>query len=213
MDKSAEFKTLSSLGSWCACAHQLRRSGKHTIATPFDWTFTPIKAIEHLINTNFRDFYRHENLAPNNGGENVIDRDSGLLIQHYFSSDSSNRITQEIIDREYSAFREKFLRRVNRFRALMDSEGPHLHVLMTDIGWHRPLSARSAACSLRDTTARHYPKHKFGIVWVQLENRREPDWLERGIWNLYVPKCERGWEGDNTGWAKILGEFTISAKH
>src|ERR1700712_4304167 len=95
------YKSASSLGSWCQCAHQLRRKNIDVVSTPFDWAFVSLEAILHLLSTDFSHYFLRENLTPTADKSKVVDRDSGMLIQHYFGRDENNQVTDAIIDKYY----------------------------------------------------------------------------------------------------------------
>lgn len=204
------YKSASSLGSWCQCAHQLRRKKINIVSTPFDWAFVPLQAILHLIETDFSHYFLRENLTPTDDRSKTVDRDSGMLIPHYFGRDEHNQVTEAIIDEDYWKLREPFLRRAERMQDLLNATGPHLYVWLTDDAWHFGRSAREASRDILNTIKRLHPAHKAHILTVQLQHRQEPDWRDAEIHNRYVPLVKKGWIGDDASWDKIMSEFTVA---
>jgi hypothetical protein len=153
-----------------------------------------------------------ENLSPDQDGRNVVDRDSGINIPHYFGRDPNNQITESIVDADYPLLREPFLRRADRMRALLRSQGPHLYVWLTDSNWHPGRSAREASREFLTLLKKHYPLHEADLLTIQLEREREPDWGEPNIFNRYVPLTEQGWIGDDHVWDEVMSQFSITRK-
>ncbi len=117
------------IGSHCEIASYLRHIGYRKEAFPFDWTVTPIQSAMELINNDFEDFLKKDNLVflePTNRllfKENgidvnvcediitpVFDKKYHILFVHDFSKDAEN---------EYDIVKEKYLRRVERLKEIL----------------------------------------------------------------------------------------------
>jgi hypothetical protein len=97
-----------SLGWFCGTASSLSKLGLRSQSSPFDWYFSHYWAVLNQIENDFQDFMVKYNLEIVDGNNKVF-RD----IKYGFYC---NHDVKEDFDSEYELIRNKYLRRVKRFR-------------------------------------------------------------------------------------------------
>jgi hypothetical protein len=120
------------IGNNCAPTWYLQKIGYRNFAFPFDWTVTPINSAIEILNNDFEDFFNLDNLIflPStkrllfkNDEDNpelvddiitpVYDKKYHILFVHDFSENAKL---------EYIKVKEKYMRRVERFKKLLKNK-------------------------------------------------------------------------------------------
>lgn len=102
------FEHFISLGWTCATAASLAKNGFRDCSGPFDWYYSKLDGVLHLIDTDFSDFMVKENLEilPENA-EQFMDKKNHLHFTHEVDMD---------FETEYINIYKKYMRRIERFR-------------------------------------------------------------------------------------------------
>jgi hypothetical protein len=108
------YDVITSLGSWCAPAANIRRRFGVSQAMPFDWWVSPYNATIKLLEEDFGNLLRPENLEIVDNGDSVRCNYYGILHHHDFIRDDSKRIVPEF-GSQIGAVAEKFRFIVDRF--------------------------------------------------------------------------------------------------
>ena len=103
-----KFQNFISLGYFCGIARDLEKIGLRDFSSPFDWTISNFESVIRLINTNFKDFMKYENLAQNVNNGVYLDEINQIYFYHDFSIKKS-------LSEKYNQVNEKYIRRIKRF--------------------------------------------------------------------------------------------------
>ena len=103
------------LGGTCSIAYQLKKNNLRNKAYPFDWVrISNLSNINHLLENNFDKFFLDlklvefsKNFKVNNMNGSYIYKNNFCKFYHDFDS--------KINDKNFLLFKEKYLRRINRF--------------------------------------------------------------------------------------------------
>jgi len=184
-----------SLGSNCRVATWLRALNIRTKAYPFDWVESEdINALIHLIKNDFEGYLEFEKLAPayNYFYNRVIDTTYKINFVHDFSFQGNERFSfANAVDydyglmclkQEYGKFYEKYMRRIQRFRALTKKYEQIIFVrtLLVDKTTAQELYA---ALQLLFNNSQ-----KIILVVISDQEDFKNDWHIRGIKNFYLPR-------------------------
>jgi hypothetical protein len=97
-----------SLGWFCGTASSLSKLGLRSQSGPFDWYFSHYWAVLNQIENDFQDFMVKDNLEIQEDNDKVFkDTKYGFICNHDI---------QDNFENEYELIRNKYLRRVKRFR-------------------------------------------------------------------------------------------------
>ena len=69
MDK---FENCISLGWFCGTASSMSRYGLRSHSGPFDWFFSDFDSVLKVIETDFSDFMKKENLVPDKNNNKIF---------------------------------------------------------------------------------------------------------------------------------------------
>jgi len=123
------------LGYDCSPAEALRNLGRRTQALPFDWIISSFASLERCIKDDFSKF--HTNLRFNHNQSRLID-EYGFEFPHDYplentssieagegniKEETGRRITENWKD-YYDTVKEKYNRRIERFRQIMSERLP-----------------------------------------------------------------------------------------
>lgn len=104
MDK---FENCISLGWFCGTASSMSRYGLRSHSGPFDWFFSDFDSVLKVIETDFSDFMKKENLVPDKKNNKIFyDTKYRFSCNHDIESD---------FDHEYQFIFERYMRRAERF--------------------------------------------------------------------------------------------------
>jgi hypothetical protein len=210
LNKEKKFITIS-LGCNCNPAKFTRHYGIRTFAFPFDWCFTPYKALYNFINNDFKDYLKKENLVPSskkyfssylqdffnqlNCAEVseyhtwVLDKEFGSIFIHDFSNNSFSKIRSE---HEFNY--NKYWRRIKRLYEATAS-GKHIYF----IRYHH--ITKQEACDLCQLLKNKFPKTNFTLIVIGVDPAAfAEDWRIPHIRNL----CLRF---DNNFWQKLCKDI------
>jgi hypothetical protein len=165
------------LGCNCQPSFKTRECGVRGHAFPFDWCFTPYESLYHFIDTDFKDFFKKENLIQsdkklfkdfvyqfcvNQNGTHisespgwVLDKESGMFFIHDFTNG-----LPETIEREHAVHHAKYLRRINRFYSEINS-GKHVYFIRFGA------ITKAQSISLVDLLKRKFPNLKFTLIVIE----------------------------------------------
>jgi len=101
------YRHVISLGYFCSTALELKRYGLRDHSYPFDWNISPIRSALAMVESGFDGFLQLDRLSPEAG----YVRDTGTDILVYNEFDPARSIGEQ-----YEAVREKYERRIARFR-------------------------------------------------------------------------------------------------
>jgi hypothetical protein len=97
-----------SLGWFCGTASSLSKLGLRSQSGPFDWYFSHYWAVLNQIENDFQDFMVKDNLEIQEDNDKVFkDTKYGFICNHDI---------QDNFENEYELIRNKYLRRVKKFR-------------------------------------------------------------------------------------------------
>ena len=135
--KKKKYDFIFSLGAACSCSVLLREMGLQYASFPLDWvgnmhleSSKAIRKAAELVAKGFPDWMKKENLArkpsddtPHHLG--YFDSGSGLFCVHEFMSGGD-------FESEYPAVAEKYIRRIKRFRHILETSKKVLAVWISD---------------------------------------------------------------------------------
>lgn len=103
-----------SLGWYCGVAASLSKYGLRSFSGPFDWYYSNFKGVIHFLETDFEDYLQRDNLRSVEG-KNKDFKD--IKYDMYY-----NHEIYENFEKEYETIHNKYLRRIDRFRDIMDKK-------------------------------------------------------------------------------------------
>lgn len=121
-----------SLGYNCDVANGLMHGELRDKSYPFDWNFTKMSKINTTIRENFINFFKRENLARSKyNGRPAMDKDGGVIYVH-------NGSYEDLIKNEeyYNIRNENYMRRIERFLELLNSDKKILFVRLIEDDTH-----------------------------------------------------------------------------
>lgn len=116
--ENSRYANCISLGWYCGTASSMSRYGLRNHSGPFDWYFSDLKSVLKLMETDFYDFMKKENLYIDADNPKIFhDKKYGFLCNHDIQND---------FETEYEEIYQKYIRRVKRF--LQDVRQPTLFI-------------------------------------------------------------------------------------
>ena len=159
-----------SLGSWCNIALNLRTNGMRKAAFPFDWiTSVDCEKFLEILITDFKYFLDDEYLFFKDN--HFFNNYYKLEFLHELPRDRGlNPATTE----EWAAFKEKYIRRINRFKELENYKGK-VYFLRSSFGYSNHPQRRfkcaenvsisdTYACALYNTLKKRFPRLDFTLI-------------------------------------------------
>lgn len=178
-----------SLGGGCRVAYQLRRCHLRASPTPFDWIRTPFPAVVELIDSDFRDFLRTEDLHLQPGPPRVLrDRRHGIVLPHDADLYEAGGAP---------AVQSRYRPRIAAFQQLLQERR---HVALVRRGIELP-EAEELLAVLR----RRYPRVRCTVVGVHDEEQAARATQRTGAFiRLSAQTSVRGWSGSDAAWDRML---------
>lgn len=106
-DLEKKYENCISLGWFCGTASSMEQYGLRSHSGPFDWYFSDFESVLKMIETDFSDFMKKENLVVDQDNSKVFhDIKYGFCCNHDISGD---------FETEYPQIYRKYMRRVERF--------------------------------------------------------------------------------------------------
>lgn len=202
------YSKVISFGLSCQPAKHIRAQLSQPEAYYFDWMISPLPALIRCIEDDFAGLLRPENLSYSDTRRiRIRDAANGLEYQHDFPVDATNPdpskrdVILEGFQDHADSVRDKYLRRMERTQATLDSGDPILIVRYSlEAGELQPAARQSLVKALR---TRH-PLADLTFLWASM--------LASGFETVEdgfvcgLPKTTT-WDGSPDGWRQIL-EFT-----
>lgn len=114
----------------CSVTHYLRKKKKRFQAFPFDWNVTPISSAIHLIQNNFVDFLKRENLVFLPSTNRMLFEENGvdLKVSHEIITPVVDRKYKILLPHDFSAkgeddldlVKQKYERRIQRLKRSLE---------------------------------------------------------------------------------------------
>lgn len=102
-----QYENCISLGWFCGVASSMSRYGLRSHSGPFDWYFSDLESVLNLMETDFSDFMKRDNLFVNDDSPLVFrDRHYGFVCNHDIEYD---------FETEYEKIYQKYIRRAEWF--------------------------------------------------------------------------------------------------
>lgn len=109
-----KYENCISLGWFCGTATSMGRCGLRSHSGPFDWYFSDFESVLKMLETDFSDFMKKENL--------VVDKDDCKVFRDIKYGFCYNHDIEYDFEAEYPQIYRKYMRRVERF--LCDVQKP-----------------------------------------------------------------------------------------
>jgi hypothetical protein len=177
-------------------------------ANLFDWQVTPFSSVIECIRRDFQGIFEHADLEIN-AGHHVENRRLHIEYTHAFHP-PGERLIRRDIDQQYPAARQKIDHLINKFRKILQSNGPvvYLHFCAQP---PEPDQVRSFMDCVRQSNRRQV----FHLALIGVEGRyAAPDLsalCEDVSWHLVAP-CSKPesarWEEDDESWGRALDAIT-----
>lgn len=103
-----------SLGWYCGVAASMSKYGLRSFSGPFDWYYSNFKGVIHFLETDFEDYLQRDNLRR---VEEKNKDFKDVKYDMYYNHD-----IYESFEKEYDDIHNKYLRRIDRFRDIMDKK-------------------------------------------------------------------------------------------
>jgi hypothetical protein len=197
------YASVSTIGSYCEAAHQLRRAARDVVSGPLDWVFADRLAILACIENDFAGLCEWENLVITADLLRIQDRVFGVDFFHQFPRDAEGRLEVYKLREARRAYLPRLAHLVENYRAI---GGRHLFVWAVDARKLRAFSAHAAAHQMLAALRRRKPACE--LLVVQSDAPADPDW-GYGTINRYTAATPGVWQGDDAGWNAIFAELGI----
>lgn len=181
------------IGGNCSAAAAVSWHGLRKVAYPFDWNITPFAALYSLIENDFADFLKKENLILSEDETRVIDVVYGVQFVHdfpiYSNNDSPNLVGEGAIGQGHiraefldyvDIVREKYLRRIQRVRDAFNSN--MRVILVRDSGD----THKDQAVNLYNLIKTKFPDLDLTLIVTSTWEDMREDWGLADIKNFYV---------------------------
>jgi hypothetical protein len=197
------YSSVSTIGSYCEAAHQLRRGARDVVSGPLDWVFADRLAILACIEADFVGLCEWENLVLTADLLRIQDRVFGVDFFHQFPRDPEGRVQVHALREARRAYLPRLAHLVDNYRAI---SGRHLFVWAVDSKKLRAFTARDAAQQMLTALRRRKPECE--LLVVQSDAPADPQWGYGAI-NRYTTATPGVWQGDDASWDQIFAEFGI----
>lgn len=107
------FDKFISLGWFCGTAASMSKHGLRGMSGPFDWSFSELSGLLELINTDFNDFMKKENLQ--------VSKDNPRVIKDIKYNITFNHAIKDNFELEYNAIYKKYTYRAERLKKYLKS--------------------------------------------------------------------------------------------
>jgi hypothetical protein len=184
---SRRYDVAISLGERCEVAHQLNEHGYRTLSYPFDWIITPFSALCQLLERDFASFLNRDDLRLPEECPCIVDS-MGLNFYHDFP------ITESFLS-EYEPVKEKYDRRIARFREVLES-GDRVAFVRMEL-------SRDEAQQLRDLIRRKFPGLDFVLIAVNERPHEMEEWGLDQVRNFSIEGVE-GWYGNTAAYGEVF---------
>lgn len=200
-----------SLGNNCEAGLQFRRI-QYENSSFFRFTYSPFKSTIELIKNDFKNVFLKENLVPLTDTL-VRDTKYGISFHSRLPSQVDSQGKRQFLyssdfDELYNQDYGKVLYLVNKWFRLVNSNTNTLYFIKDEKN-----TSRENAELLLNLFLKKYPDHNFSIVYLQLEQFREPDWGISRLFNRYFPKFAPRHNVPDTdieAWNRLFFEFPLS---
>lgn len=196
-----------SLGRNCEVAFQFRRLLGKDVAYYFNWLWTPLNSLVHIINNDFAGVFEKDQLEATQGGM-VLDRAYGIKYHSPFWKELGTDLSGARFHELHAQAMSKIELFKHRFRTLGQSPKKVLYFITT-----AELDARERAAEVRDILAARYPRHDFRVLVLMTEDRREAEWPEDRIHNRYLERFApvlQAADGHQPSWDRVFAEFLLA---
>lgn len=174
-----------SLGSWCVPALIMRQFGLRHAAYPFDWNACgSFDDFYTNLKNDFKDFLLKENLVWTPAAPTIVhDNGSKIAFFHDFPilGNGNHNIAPNFLD-AYPSIKDKYNRRITRFRETLSSASPVIFIRIDAAG------NRTQTIRLRDLIALQYPHLEFLIIQLGATAEYKQPWNLDRIINFYIDK-------------------------
>lgn len=166
-----------SLGSHCEVAIQLRDHKFRSGAYPFDWLITlNHERLVALLDEDFQFFLDERFFFQDPEHPTILENSHYEIEFRHEWPFSDLKVDSSRYEKQLQAIREKYARRVARFRAIRDHDGPVFFLRVSydfqnggaNYWWdekHLPTNARQAE-ELRDALKRYFPGLNFTLILI-----------------------------------------------
>jgi hypothetical protein len=210
-EQLASFGKIISLGSDCEVATQLNKYKLRHEAYPFDWMRTYVfSKLTQLIQNNFAHFLHGPLLVK--GHHSVTNKLYFMAFVHDFptrENPSYERLDEEfagIIIPNFVQFlpqvREKYARRIARFKKALYSNEPILFIRSQHIQPHE-------AAEFVQLISRLNPKLNFTLAVVSGQNHPKEQWYIPHVIALQETKPPKAQWFSDAQWATILKKLNV----
>jgi len=174
-----------SLGMNCACAINFERRKLSEAFFPFDWNITQPDSIYRILENDFKDFLKIENLVlqkqenldlkpahhPWHKAYHVLDKLYNIRIMHDFTKKGPPL-------HDYEHVKDKYYRRVARFY--------HALTLKKLVYFFRTIITKQEALKLNNLIKKKFPKLKYTLVVINNTPEFKEPWKIKNIKNFFL---------------------------
>ncbi len=193
-----------SLGHNCEIAFQFRRILGRDSSSFFSWNITPLSSLISLFKGRFVGILQADNLSQHGDGSLVWDKSYDFAFHSPFSTPVPHDDPEFAV--KLVAFREKTHYLVEKFYSTARSGDSVAYFYKAD---EVPV-VRKEARALRNLLNEIHVNNDFNIIFLQPEDRAEPDWGEPGLANRYLKRLAPWYDatdGHVSSYDKVFLEF------
>ena len=214
------FDNIVGLGGVCRTAHQIRRYFGVEKAQVFDWFELPTESLVSVLENNFSDFCKTENMSVVRNGKAVMCSKYGIAHLHDFDQAKVNGNHDELIIPDLIAEvnkgnQERFNFLINRFRSLQGNilfvrQGDGINV---DYNHNTPMTAQLLD-RLISALNNYFPQQTFKLLLLDGSETLDISKYSNQVFkdNVETYGCLT-WEGNDKGYDEIFSKYGILLAH
>ena len=195
--RAHQYDAVINLGGDCQSAYQMSLHGIRHYALPFDSLITPVDSVIYLLEEQFCDFLKKDNLSLVTKGTEkfILDSKYNVRLIHDFK-------LEEDFLQEYDNIKEKYDRRVSRFLEILQTSRSVLFI--------RKNITKEQALRFDAALSRLYPHLDFALLALGGGQDIQEDWGIARVKNRFLKQLEPySWKGDPNAWKALFQEMGL----
>jgi hypothetical protein len=190
------YDAIINLGGDCQVEHQLKTNNLREYALPFDYLIAPCISVCRMLTNDFKGFLDKEQLAyKHDNGKYILDTAYDTRMIHDFI------LTPDFLN-DYEQIKEKYMRRIERFRELLATKKKVLFI--------RKRALKEEAQVLATIIKTLYPHLMYTLAILDGSESAKEAWNIEGVKNFYLSQpVPYVWTGDNEAWKEILRQLHL----
>jgi len=187
-----------SLGMNCACARNFEKRKLSEAFFPFDWNITQPDSIYRILENDFKDFLKRENLV-------IEPTEPGIKTQYVFDTLYNIKLIHDFTKKgpalhDYEHIKNKYYRRVARFYKALSLNKP--------VYFFRAVITKEEAIKLNNLIQQKFPLLTYTLVVAHNTPEFKEPWEIKNIKNFFIKDARSA--NEIKEWDKVFASLTIT---